>query len=283
MDKIAIALFGYHDLTHSEYLELSHLVFVVLPPEKATEMGIRKSYDEAIVLQDKYVEIFRRNPALLKTEKLNEALAKIRRKMIFFKGLLKETIADKTGKQLDDAKTIESIAHPYLTNLHRDTQSALIVNAMEMTDALLTPANLSILTQFQLKETVDGIATSAHEADEILLARGEEKAYRKVLGNVTDTRIKHEKKLRFLLYTAIPAHYAEAGGTQAALFEHVIIDLNGVLDSFRHLTSGQKGKWAEDGNYDGAGDPGQPDTQPANPPNPPSGGGGGGGFTDPDA
>ncbi|MDR3119181.1 MAG: hypothetical protein LBU44_07180 [Mediterranea sp.] len=248
MDKNAIAPFRFYDLTHSEYLEFSHLVFAVITPDKATEMEIEKSYDEAIVLQDKYVEIFRRNPALLKTEKLNEALIKIRRKMMLLKGLLKEAIADKTGKQLDDAKTIENIAYPYLKNLRYDTQSALIANAMDMTEALLVPANQPILAQFQLKEIVDGIAIPAHEADEILLARSEEKAYRKALGNVTNVRKKLEKQLRFLLYFAIPAHYAEASGTQAALFEHVIIDLNGVLDSFRHLTSSRGSKWGGEGN-----------------------------------
>ena len=277
MVNITIGPFAFKDLTHSEYFELTHHIFVTLTPSIAETLGIEKAYNEAKSSYDKLADIFRRNPTLLKTEKLKDAIMKTRRRMTLFKNMLREKLVDEAGEQLDNAKVIENLAHPYLKDVHRDTQAALIANAMEMADALRTSANQPLLVQLRLNETLDDLVAPAYEADEILRARGEEKAYRKAMGNASDAREKNEKQLRFLLYISLPAHYAEATGTQAAMFEHIIIDINGALDTFRHLVSGSRGgNWAGDGNYEGSGDPGQPDTQPASPPN-------GGTYIDPNA
>ncbi|MDR3118953.1 MAG: DUF6261 family protein [Mediterranea sp.] len=290
MAKKPIPSLRFQRLSLSEFLELLRLLFDhALPPALALLLGISKAYNEAKDSVDRLVEIFRRNPALLQTEKLVKIIAEVRRRMIALKVMLKGMLTYVGGERLDSLKAIENAAHPYLKDASRDTQTALVANAIEMTDALRTPANLPLLTQLELKTIVDEIATMAREAEKMLYARGEELAFRKDSGSATETRLKLEKQLRFLLSTIIPAHYSEATGALLVSFEHAIVDINGVLDSFRHLTdSGGNNDWGGEGdpgngneeeNEPEENEPGgsEPDTQPANPPS------GGGGFTDPDA
>jgi hypothetical protein len=267
MGKKIIQLFGFRDLKLSEFFDLTHLIFVsVLTPSTAQTLGISNSYNKGRALYDKLADIFRRNPTMKQTEKLVGDIAKIRRKMILFKNTLREIVADADGERLENAKAIEYVAHPYLKNVSHDTQSALTANAMEMANGL----NLSKLTELGLEEIVNDIATLAAEANEQLLARGEEHAFQKELGNATDTRRELEEQLRFLIYTSIPAHYAEASDDLVNTFKNIIVDINGALNSFSHLTT-------VGGDYDNVGvDPGDPDTGPASPPN-------GGTYIDPNA
>ncbi|MDR3119371.1 MAG: DUF6261 family protein [Mediterranea sp.] len=233
--KKRIRLFKFYKLKLSDFFELSHFIFGnVLTPDPAQILGIAKAYNEAKASFDKLTEIFRRNPALLLTGKLVENIAMLRRKMNAFRIMLK-MLDDVEGERLENVKILNNVAHPYLKNITHDTQTALSANGIEMADALRTPANLPRLTQLELKNLVDDIATLAHATGEKLLARGEEKVHRKELGNATNTRKKLEKQLRFLFYSAIPAHYAEAAGALITTFEHTIMDINGALESFRHL------------------------------------------------
>ncbi|MDR3140802.1 MAG: DUF6261 family protein [Tannerellaceae bacterium] len=237
--KKYIRLFKFYDLTLSEFLELLRIIFeFTLPRALAKTLGLGRAYNETEESYDKLVDIFRRNPAMLQTEELVVTIAGIRRKMILFKGMLKDVLASATGEDIKKAKLLENLAHPYLKNAAHDTQAALAANAAEMADALRTAANLPALTSFGLKDFVDEIAALAHAVGQILYIRGEEKAFRKELGNATDTRKKLEKQLQFLLYSAIPVHYTEATGALLTAFEHAIVEINGTLDSFRHLTSG---------------------------------------------
>jgi hypothetical protein len=267
MIKRIIQAFHLRRLKLSDFFEMSHLVLErAITRVLAQTLGIVKAYDEAIELLGILVDIFQRNPALLQTEQLQDGIAKLRRKLIGFKTVLKGVLIDAEGVQADSAKTIENVAHPYLKNAHNDTQSTLVIKGKEMADALRNTANLPLLTQIGLKNTVDEIAALARKADELLYARGEELAFRKALGSAGKTRDKLEKQLRFLLYTVIPTHYDEATGAQLTAFEHVVMDINGVLDSFRHLAGGGSSDWGGDGEPEGP-DPGNaPDTQPADPP-----------------
>ncbi|MDR3119257.1 MAG: DUF6261 family protein [Mediterranea sp.] len=284
MAKNTVQPFRFHPLRLSEFFEMSHILFEhALPIALAQALGITVAYNKAKIYFDKLVEIFRRNPAMLQTEKLVGTIAKIRRKMVVLKTMIKELLGDSEGERLSNAKIINNVAHPYLKNATHDTQSALAANAMEMADALRIAANLPLLTQLGLKNIVEEIAELSNEAGEILYARGEEKVSRRELGNASDVRDKLEKQLRYLLYTSIPAHYTEATGALVTTFEHAISDINGALESFQHLTSGGSNSGSNP-NEDEDGEPGgnepggsEPDTQPANPPS------GGGGFTDPDA
>ncbi|MDR3119626.1 MAG: DUF6261 family protein [Mediterranea sp.] len=285
--KKKIEPFSFHHLRLPDFFEFSYFIFGnIITLVIAQLLGILKPYNEAKASFDKLVDIFRRNPTLLLTEKVVEEIAAIRRKMILLKGMFKDVLAGSAGEELNKAKLLENVAHPYLKNIAHDTQTALAANAMEMADALRSGTNLSALTQLDLKNIVDEIATLAHAVGEKLLARGEEKAFRKELGNATDTRKKLEKQLRYLLYSAIPVHYDEATGALITSFEHTISDINGAIESFRHLVPGggsdsdNPDEDEEDGGNENGGNennPSQPDTQPANPPS------GGGGFTDPDA
>ncbi|MDR3119082.1 MAG: DUF6261 family protein [Mediterranea sp.] len=281
MGKILIQLFGFHDLKLPDFFELGRFLLVIfLTPELARILGISKAYAEAKEPFDRLTDIFSRNPMLLQTERLTGTIAKIRRKAIAIKAMFKVLLSEAEGERLENAKVLENIARPYLKNAGRSTQTSLIANSIEMADALRTTANLSKLTQIGLKDSVNEISTLAKEAEIILAARGEEEIFRQLMGNATDTRKKVEKHLRFLLYTAIPAHYAEATGALVTTFEHTIMDIDGVLKSFRHLTTTGGGDLKEgEGNITR---PEEPDTQPAQPPSG-GGGGGGGGFTDPDA
>ncbi|MDR3119709.1 MAG: DUF6261 family protein [Mediterranea sp.] len=238
MAKNTIQLFKFHDLKLSEFLELMYLIFGhALPITVAQLLGVIKAYNEAKAQFDKLVESFQRNPALLKTEKLVEAIMKIRRKMALFKNVAKGLLGDAEGERLESAKVINNVAHPYLKDLYSNTQVALAANGMEMAVALRTAENLPLLTQLGLKDIVDEIADLAHEAGGILYARGEEKMFRKKLGNASNIRRKLEKQVHFLLYSAIPVHHSEATGALLTTFEHTVIDINGVLKSFQHLTS----------------------------------------------
>ncbi|MDR3118174.1 MAG: DUF6261 family protein [Mediterranea sp.] len=281
MGKILIQLFGFHQLKLSPFFDLGILLLVnLLTPELAKTLGISKAYAEAKEPFDKLTEIFRRNPMLLQTEKLTETIAKIRRKIIAIKATFKGMLGEAEGERLENVKLLENIARPYLKNVHNEVQSGLVANSIEMADALRTPANLPKLTKLGLKDIVDEIEILAKTANDILAARGEEEIFRQLMGNATDTRKKVEKHLRFLLYTAIPAHYAEATGALATTFEHTIMDIDGVLKSFRHLTTTGGGGLVDSGEGGvNIKQPEEPDTQPAQPPS----GGGGGGFTDPDA
>ncbi|MDR3118437.1 MAG: DUF6261 family protein [Mediterranea sp.] len=262
---------------------MSHLILErAITAIIAQTLGITKAYNEAMEQLNTLVDIFQRNPALLQTEKLVEAIAKLRRKMIALKTMFKGILIDVEGEQLNNAKIIENLAHPYLKSAHRDTQSTLVIRGKEMADALRSTANLPLLKQLGLKDIVDEISVLAHEADELLYARGEEKAYRKALGSAGKTRDRLEKQLRFLLYTTIPAHYTEATGSQLIVFDRVVMDINGVLDSFRHLVGGGSSDWSSNNPDDNGSEGNDPeDNKPGgdedNEYNPPPG------WEDPDA
>ncbi|MDR3119233.1 MAG: DUF6261 family protein [Mediterranea sp.] len=253
MAKKPIQAFKFHGLKLSEFIELQRLFFDhALPLALAQILGVSKVYNQAKASFDELTEIFRRNPALLQTEKLVNTIAGVRRRMVALKAMLRGMLGYIEGERLDSAKIMENVAHPYLKTAYNDTQAALVANAIEMVDALRTAAILPLLTQSGLKTIVDEIAALARQAEEILYARGEEKAFRKALGSSDSIRRKLEKQLRFLIGVSIPAQYNEAAGTPAASFEHAITEINGLLNSFRHLIS--------------AGGGNEPDTQPAEPP-----------------
>ncbi|MDR3118223.1 MAG: DUF6261 family protein [Mediterranea sp.] len=284
MIKKLIRFFKFHELKLVEFFDATLLIVGnIFTVAIAQSLGLDKVYGEVNVLFDKLVEIFRRNPAMFQTEELTETVAGIRRKMILLKNMLKDTVASAKGDDLQKAKLLEYTAHPYLKNAAHDTQSAIAANGIELSAALRTSANLPALTTFGLKAVVDDIATMATKANSILLLRGEEEEFRKQVGSANAVRKELEKKLRFLLYSSIPAHYAEATGAQITEFEHLANEINGALNSFRHLTSstgdttGGSGYPEEpDDNDDNEPGGSEPDTQPADPPS-------GGGFTDPDA
>ncbi|MDR3119411.1 MAG: DUF6261 family protein [Mediterranea sp.] len=279
MVKRIIQIFYYQRLKLSDFFELSHLILErAITVIIAQTLGITKAYNEAMEQLNTLVDIFQRNPALLQTEKLVEAIAKLRRKMVALKTMLKGILIDSEGEQLDNAKIIENIARPYLKSAHNDTQSTLVIRGSELADVLRNSQNLPKLTKLGLKSIVEEIATASKEADDLLYARGEEIAYRKALGSAGKTRDKLEKQIRFLLYTTIPAHYAEATGAQLSAFEQTIMNINGTLDSFRHLTGGGSSDWGGEGEAEDDQE-NEPDTQPADPPSP----GPGPDWSDPDA
>ncbi|MDR3119426.1 MAG: DUF6261 family protein [Mediterranea sp.] len=252
--KKYIRLFKFYELGLSDFFELVHIFFkYTLPPVLAQTLGLDRAYSETEESYEKLISIFQRNPTMLQTEELVTTIATIRRKMILFKGMLKDALAGAKGEEIKKAKLLENVARPYLKNTTRDTQPALAANAAEMADALCAPTNLPALTQFELKSFVEEIATLAYAAGKILYVRGEEKAFRKELGNATGIRRKIEKQLRFLFYSAIPVHYTNATGALATTFEHTIVEINGTLDSFRHLTYGGNGNKEEENENAGSG------------------------------
>ena len=238
----------FHDLRISEFFDLAEILFKgSLTPATAQTLGLGTPYNEMKASYEQLADVFRRNPAMLQTEKLVAAIVRIRRKMMLLKNTLREKLLDAKGERLENAKIINNVAHPYLKDISGDTQSALTANAMEMADALRTAGNLPKLTGLGLEEIVNDIATLAAEANELLLSRGEEKAFQKELGSATGARKILEKQLRFVLYSSIPVHYAEATGALAETFEHTITAINGTLEIFRHLTSGGRNSSGHDG------------------------------------
>ncbi|MDR3119485.1 MAG: DUF6261 family protein [Mediterranea sp.] len=238
MEKIFVLFFGFYRLKLSAFLDLGRLVLIdKLTPELAQTLGVSKSYGQARETLDRLSKIFQRNPVLLQTEKLTETIAKVRRKMIAFKSILKGILGEAEGERLESAKIVENVVHPCLKNLHHDAQSTLAAYGIEMANVLHKSANLPHLTRIGLKDLVDEISALADSANEILASRGQEEIYRRLLGNATATRRKLEKQLRFLLYSAIPSHYAEATGEIVATFEHTIMEISGALKSLQHLTT----------------------------------------------
>ncbi|MDR3118683.1 MAG: DUF6261 family protein [Mediterranea sp.] len=253
-------IFRFYKLRLSDSIEMAHLIFNnALPPAKAQALGIGKPYNDAKASFNKLEGIFRRNPALLETEELVEIIAKSRRKMSLLKSMFKEALANAKKEDLKAARVLENVANPYLKTIYDDTQFALAANAIKMTNALREPENLPYLRQLEMESIVDEIAGLVNEANDKIYARGEEKAHRKQIGNATNMRRKLEKQLHFLIYYFIPVHYAEADGAQAAMFERTIMDINGVLNSFRHLISGNNRSGSEpDDNNDASENSGTP-------------------------
>ncbi|MDR0659111.1 MAG: DUF6261 family protein [Mediterranea sp.] len=279
MSKNFIKAFAFYDLRLSEFFELAdNLMTEVLPPDLAEDLEIGTPYSGAKQSYDKLVDIFLRNPAMRQTEKVVEVITKLRRKMTLLKRTLSEMLLDTAeGERLENARDIEYVARPYLKNTSHDRLVGVVAKAKEMADALRTTETLPKLTGIGLTEIVDDIATLAAEANNLLLARGEETAFKKALGTASKVRKTLEQGLKFLLYTAIPAYYVNATGDLAAKFERTILEINGVLDIYRHLTQGESRKSGSGGGEGGIPiDPSIPDTQPVNPPN-------GGTYIDPNA
>jgi hypothetical protein len=251
------------DLTNS--FEMVDLIMKnPLTPADASTLGLGKPYHELRATYNRLVEIFKRNPAVLQTEELVVAIEKLRRKMSVFNTRLREMLADDDGTKLHAAKVVNNVAHPYLKDSGKTQQTALVANAKEMVDALQNTTNLPLITSIDLTVAVTEIKTLAHEADQLILLRGEEKAFQKDLGTASEVRKLLEKQLRFVFYSAIPVHYAEATGELATKFENTIIAINGILDTFRHLiSSGGSGSGG-----DGSGDDGIIIVEPDDPENP---------------
>ncbi|MDR3119273.1 MAG: hypothetical protein LBU44_07660 [Mediterranea sp.] len=238
MDNHIIGVFAFHDLKLPPFFDLADiLVSKTLTPSLAAELEIGAPYDRVRRSHERLASIFLRNPVMRQTKKVVNVIAKIRRKMTLFKKTLGEMLLGQTaGEQLDKIGDIEYIAHPYLKNIRNGAQSGVIAKAMEMAHALRATETLPKLTQLGLVSIVDDIATLADEANALLFARGEEEAFRKALGTAGNVRKELERQLRFLFYITFPACYANVSGETAAKFDRAIIEINGTLDIYRHLT-----------------------------------------------
>jgi hypothetical protein len=168
---------------------------------------------------------------------LVSAIEKLRRKRSLLNARLRELLADSEEEALHAAKVVNNIARPYLKNCNKTQQTALVVNAKEMADALQTAANLPLITVVDLVTAISDIKFIAHQADQLILSRSEEKAFKKAQGTATGMRKLLEKQLKFVLYSTIPVYHLAATGALALQFEHTIIAINGTLDTFRHLLS----------------------------------------------
>ncbi|MDR3118686.1 MAG: hypothetical protein LBU44_04600 [Mediterranea sp.] len=249
MAKKLIRSFSFQDLNLSDHFEFSHAIFeYALPPALAQSLGLFRPYNDAKDSYDKEVVILKCNPAMLKTEELAEVVTKARRKMILLKDLIRDKQADATGEDLRKTRRLRNVTLPYLKELSHDTQTTIAANGIEVTDVLCAPSNLPLLIQFGLKEVVDDIAALAHEAGKILHERGEEKAFKKAMDNAIKIRRLLERQFRFLFYTAIPVHYLDVTGALAETFKQAIMDINGTLDSFRHLTDSDSSDWGGNDN-----------------------------------
>jgi hypothetical protein len=268
MGKNLIKAFAFHNLKLGELFDLvKNLLAKALHADVAEALGLGEPYNETKESFDRLVEIFLRNPAMEQTEDVTELITKIRKKMTVVKTTLEEMVDDATGEQHQDARTLEYIARPYLKGLYNNTMANVIAKAGEMADALRTTGTLPKLVALGLKPIVDNIAALAVEANNMLILRGEEAAFKKALGTATKVRNTLEQQLKFLLNSTIPAYYANATGDLAEKFKVAILEINGTLDIYRHLTKGESKKSGSGGGGGGVPvDPSKPDTGAITPP-----------------
>jgi hypothetical protein len=267
MTKKFIKLFAFHDLKLPSLFDLVDLLIdKVLPPGLAKELELGTPYDNLKESHGKMTNIFLRNPAMRQTKTVTDIVTKVRRKMTLFqKNLTEMRLAATDGERLETVTTIEHIAHPYIKNIYHGALTGVAAKGKDMANALRTKETLPKLKRLGLKKTVDDIATLSSEANSLLYSRGEETAFRKALGTATKVRVDIERQLRFLLYTIFPAYSANSTGTKREKFEQAILEINGTLDIYRHLTKGNNIR-SSVGDNDGVPvDPTITDTQPAFP------------------
>lgn len=247
MYKNSIKAFAFRCLTLPPFFELADiLVNKALPADVADELGLGVSYHNAKQSFEKLKGIFQYNPAMRQTKDVVETVTKIRRKMMLFKRILREMVLDTAaGERLENIRHIRYIAHPCLGEIQHGAMAGVVAKARKMADALRTTETLPKLTGLGLTAIVNDIATLSARADNLLFLRGEETAFKRARGTACKVRKTLEKQLRFLFYIYIPAHYVDAAGPLAAKYERTILEINGTLDIYRHLTKGGSRKGFE--------------------------------------
>ena len=280
MPRVLIRAFRFEVLKISELLECSKLLIRnVFTPDKVQAVGLGKPYDDLIALDNKYSDILKHNPTLIETEPLTEDIARLRRLLGAFDSSLE--VIKVTGGDAEKAeaeKAVSYVASPYLKGRGKSTMIALLGDAEDMCDALQDLAVAPKVDLLGLAGQVTAIKELAVRCNALIVARGEEKEYRKKLGTATKTRGALQKQYRFIFATILPAiYYTTTDPETKGILTTMLDEINAILDSLRYLTGGGTG----DGNDDYSDphkpvDPGTPDTQPANPPN-------GGTYIDPNA
>ena len=279
MAKVLIRPFKFELLKISELLECSRLLIRnVFTPAKAQAIGLGKPYDDLIVLDDRYSDILKHNPALIETEPLTEDIIRLRLLLVAFDNFLQAIKITAAAEKAEAEKAVSYITAPYLKGKNRSTMLALLGDAEDMCDALQDLAIAPKVDLLGLADQVEAIKELALRCDALIVARGEEKEYRKKLGTATKVRRDLQKQYRVLFFTILPAIYltttdAETKDVLTTMFDKI----NAILDSFRHITGGGTGGGNDDySDPHKPVDPGTPDTQPADPPN-------GGTYIDPNA
>ena len=270
MPKALIRPFRFEVLNISELLGCSRLLLRnVFTSANAQAIGLGKPYDELIVMDGKYADTLKHNRMLIETESLAEDTTRLRRLLAALDNSLR--VIKVTGNDDEKAEAenvVSNIAAPYLKNRYKSTMLALMGDAEDMCDALMEPAIALKVELLGLAGQVAAIRELALKCGALIVARGEEKEYRKKLGTATKARRALQKHYRLIFISILPAiYYTTADPATKNILTTMLDEINGILDSLRHLTGGG----ASDGNDDYSDphkpvDPGIPDTGPADPP-----------------
>ena len=275
MPQSLIRPFKFEALTNFEMLECSTLLVEnALTPAKAQAVGIGKPYDSYVAAHTAFEKILKHNPTLVDTEPLTEDVSNIRLLLgVLDSNLRAARITDDAGIA-EAVKVVGNIAAPYTKVRHTATMLALLAAAKDLCRALETPAVAPKVDTLGLTEQVTVINQLAQRSNALVIARGEEKEFRKKLGTSAKARTALQKQLRFIFTGVLPVIYHSTDDDAVNNIVIMMLDqINATLDSFRHLTGGGTGSGSDD--Y-GNSDPGIPDTGPADPPN-------GGTYIDPNA
>ena len=252
-------------LTNFEMLECSTLIVEnALAPAKAQSVGMGKPYNDYVTAHTTFEKILKHNPALVETESLTGDVNNVRLLLGVFDSNLRAAGITGDAAVVEAVKEVSNIAAPYIKVRHTATMLALLAAAQDLCQALETAAVAPKVALLGLTEQVTVIKQLAQRGNALVIARGEEKEYRKKLGTSAQARTALQKQLRFLFTGVLPVIYHST--TDAVVKNKVIMmldEVNATLDSFRHLTGGGTGSGNDDYGYS---DPGVPDTGPATPP-----------------
>jgi hypothetical protein len=208
----------------------------VITPQVAAALGIGKSYDDLRALYDRWGVMFQRNPSLLQTDQVTATMAELRRQMSLLSAELRVALADERDTGDNYARAADFMARPSLKRLSRQSYIDLLGNSERITDNLQTDGLAAAVELLGLTSRVTKIEQLRNKAEDLIAERGEELEFQKQLGSASSIRRLVEKQLRLILYSILPVlHITSQNPETTQLIDNVALNINGLLDSCRHL------------------------------------------------
>jgi hypothetical protein len=245
MSNKVIQSFDYSRLSNAGLVTVLESLFehALTPARVQAAQLVTKPFTDFKTATDKYLEIFRRNPALLYTREYEEVIRRLRNLMSLFSARLKSAAQISTGDALANVEVVMHSSTQYLKNLHAMPGADLLGNAHELVSELGKLDLANRVATLELTSQLALIAQFQQEGIQYQGMRGDERELKKALGTATKQRLVVEKALIVLFQIVIPAVYLMGTPDTAPYntLKEVIFKINSVLDDYRHLVSGNTG------------------------------------------
>jgi hypothetical protein len=181
-----------------------------------------------------YIGLGKDNPVQFETAELKLRIIRLRKLMTLFGIRFRSIMINTEGAWHEEAKMVLHAAAPFIKDVYKMTQTALLANAKTLISALSEPDIAERAAHLELAPHLHLIHELMTSCQDLILLRADKLGDKKIIGSPTKHRRELESSLKFLLHSIIPALYSMAADNspQKAALKDLIFHINAAFDAF---------------------------------------------------